>query len=116
MPRRAKRVVFEWFQAAIRQLDKQAVLQPIRGCTRRVVELGEEIVEKTTNEPGRQLMVNVGDHLILCGPTVDEVQGAEVRWIEAKGYRVTLHVSLGYGGPIARSTTSVHLLKTRKSA
>lgn len=94
---RVKRCVREWFKAAILLLGDHAILSPLRGCTRVVVELGETIEESSTRESHRQLMVNIGDQLILCGAALDEIQSAEVTSISIDGWKAKIRVSLGYG-------------------
>jgi hypothetical protein len=106
-----KRSIRQWFTAAIAATGPFALVSPQRGGRRVVVELGEEMVEKVFFEPFARLAVNIGDHLILCGPTIEETQGATVKRIQRDGDDEKLHVTLGYGGPLAPTTTTVHVMR-----
>jgi len=66
-----KRCDRQWFVADIAVNQNYAVLSPRRGCHRVVVVLAEEIEETVTPEPHVTLRANKGDHLILCGPSID---------------------------------------------
>jgi hypothetical protein len=115
LPSGVKRATREWFSAAIRIENDNAVLLPRRGCTRIVLEIWpEEIVEKSTREPQRALTANIGDRLIVCGDTVDETQLVEVTRIDVDGWSARLHVRLGAGGPIR--SASVNVIKAGRAA
>lgn len=101
---RAKRSIREWFTAELRG----NTLVPRRGCTRVVVTLAEEIEESSTRESHRSLMANIGDRLILCGPSINQIALAEVTSVVVDGWRASLIVSLGAGGV---NDGTVHVLK-----
>ena len=108
--KKPKRSARSWFKAAVAQLlGDRAILVPRRGCQRVVVEIGEHIVERVTREPHRLLVANVGDKLLVCGPTIAETIGATVLRVEQEGYVERLHVALG--GELAQTTTMVNVLK-----
>lgn len=111
---KAKRIVTNWFKASL----VGNVLIPRRGCTRVTRFVPKNENEETTEErcvlSDKRLMVNRGDRLILCGPTVDETQSATVVHIELDRYRERLHVALGYGGPIR--SREVHVIRGGRAA
>ena len=118
MPRakKPKKVTRDWFVADIAVGDGHAVLDPKRGSKRVIVELlADCVVEHMTPEPMRVLRANIGDHLVLLGPALEELADATVMKIEPRDRTERLHVALGYG-LLHRTTTSVHVLKGRRAA
>jgi hypothetical protein len=118
MPRakKPKRIRRDWFVADIVIHGGNAVIAPRKGAKRVVVEiLGENIVEVVTPEPQRELRANIGDHLVLLGPDVDEVQDATVTNVAIVERRDRLYVALGYG-MLLPTTTRVHVLRGKRAA
>jgi hypothetical protein len=109
--KRPKRCIHEWYTATL----SGSRLVPARGCLRKVVTLGETITETATNENHRQLMVNVGDRLMLFGASVDQIQIAEVTAIRVDGWRAELLLSLGVGG-VNDGAVHVHKLAKKEAA
>lgn len=98
--------VFEWFVGTL----SGSALELVAGCDRvAITHVGDERIEERTRDPRRRLVANIGDCLILCGPSVAETVGAKVLRVEQDGYRERLHLRLSE--PIANSR--VHVLKVR---
>jgi hypothetical protein len=92
-----------------------AILSPKRGCRVVTIEIGpDSITETVANDRSAVLRADIGDHLLLVGAGVDEVQDAEVLRVELDGFAERLHVRLGYGA-LAANTNAVHVTYGRKA-
>lgn len=104
----AKRSIVEWWTGTL----ANNVLTPKRGCLRKVIEM-KTLDEKSTNEPQRAMTANIGDRLMLFGPSIDQIATAEVRSIKVEGYASRLFVSVGCG---AVNDGPVHILKIKAAS
>lgn len=88
-----KRLIQEGWKATL----TGNLLVPRRGCWRKVktVGLDDEVV---THEPQRWLSLKVGDRLHLHGPSLDQIQSAEVTAVRVDGWKTTYFLSRGAGG------------------
>ena len=113
---RPKRVVHEWWTARYESMGAGvARLTPRRGCVRKIVELGESIVESMTREPHRVLVANIGDQLLLFGRQIDEIQSVIVEHVRiAPRSTETLYVRRCCGDDI--TSEIVHVLRGRRAA
>lgn len=102
----------QWFTASIFVDGDRATLDPKRGCQRDVIDADGNKVS-STHEPQQTLRANLGDHLILCGATVEETVDAEVVGVAAEQWRERLHVRISYG---QIKSTTVHVTKGRRAA
>lgn len=107
--KRVNRIVHDWFTGVLRG----NTLVPARGCTHKVVELGETIEEKSLREPQRYLTANIGDRLMLFGESLDQIQIVTVTSIRVDGWKSELVVSRGVG---AVNDGNVHVHKIKAAA
>lgn len=87
-----------WYTATYRAHDGQhGVLEPHRGG--RVVVVDLETLEEKTNARDSTLVLRAreGDHLILCGPGIEENASAVVVHVEPRGWTDRIHVQLHCG-------------------
>jgi hypothetical protein len=85
----------------------QFVLAPSSGAHRRAIDRAGNILSET-RQPGARLNANIGDRLIVCGPTLEETTMVLVDQVVRDGY--ALRVRLVHG-TLADSTTKVRILR-----
>jgi hypothetical protein len=115
--KKPKRVKREWFTATIERTGLFARLDLKRGCQRVTLDVMKDGIglEQLETDSSKVLRANRGDHLVLCGPAVDEIQDAVVVRIEPADRTEKLVVELGYG-LLHPTTTTVRVLRGMRAA
>lgn len=110
--RGAKPKVRSTFTGAIRVDGERVVITPERGAYRRTIDDAGDVINDVF-EAGAMFVRNIGDRLIVCGPSIEETALAVVLAVSRDC--VTLYAKLLHG-LIAATTTKVHLMAVAPSA
>lgn len=97
--------------AVSNRYNDELTLTPVRGAVRRLLER-DGSMRSEINEAHAVLWANIGDTLIVAGPTIDETAIVEVIAVLAGGN--SLRVQLRHG-QIAPTTTGAHVLRAFKA-
>lgn len=84
-----KRQVHELYRATL----ANSIITPKQGCRRLITTIGSD-ERKEVNEPGRRIFVDVGQHLLVYGRTIEETARASVVWAFQAEWSVGLVVVL----------------------
>lgn len=107
--RRAREHRRRTFTAAIRVDGNRVVITPARGCHVRRTDADGEVIGDSF-EPQTSLFLNIGDRVIVCGPSIEEIAAVTVLAVSRDAVSVYARIS---HGTFAETTTRVHLLPVK---